>query len=201
MTWIKTIPLDEATGRLRKLYDRIKAPDGQIDNIMAAHSLRAHTMEGHMALYKNVLHHSANTHPKWFLEAVGVYVSLINKCAYCADHHFAGMARLLGDDDRSGVIRAALEAGTPDAAFEGAELEAMRYAHALTVDPASLGEAHVDALRRAGCSDGEILELNQVTAYFAYANRTVLGLGVNTQGEVLGLSPGDSDDADNWTHD
>ena len=40
-----------------------------------------------------------------------------------------------------------------------------------------------------------------MTAYFAYANRTVLGLGVNTQGEVLGLSPGDSDDADNWTHD
>jgi hypothetical protein len=48
--------------------------------------------------------------------------------------------------------------------------------------------------------DGEILEVNQVTAYFAYANRTVLGLGVTTEGDVLGLSPNDSDDPLNWTH-
>ena len=200
MTWIKTIPYDEAAGRLKTLYDRIRAPDGQIDNIMAAHSLRAHTMDGHMALYKNVLHHGANETPKWFLEAIGVYVSLLNKCAYCADHHSAGMARLIGDDVRSAGIRAALEAGTPEQAFEGAELAAMRYAEALTTDPSSASKTHVEALRLAGCSDGEILELNQVTAYFAYANRTVLGLGVNTQGEVLGLSPGDSDDTENWTH-
>ena len=201
MTWIKTIPFDEAKGRLRTLYDRIRAPGGQIDNIMAAHSLRPHSMEGHMALYKNVLHHNANTLPKWFLEAVGLYVSLLNACDYCAEHHFAGMARHLEDDGRARAIRAALEAGTPDGAFAGAELEALRYARALTVAPASLGEAEAETLRGAGYSDGEILELNQVTAYFAYANRTVLGLGVTTAGEVLGLSPGDSEDPENWTHD
>ena len=58
----------------------------------------------------------------------------------------------------------------------------------------------VDALRTAGLDDGEILEVNQVTSYFAYANRTVLGLGVDTQGDVLGLSPGDSGDPNNWSH-
>jgi uncharacterized protein YciW len=55
-------------------------------------------------------------------------------------------------------------------------------------------------MREAGLDDGMILEVNQVVAYFAYANRTVLGLGVSHAGEVLGLSPGDSDDPDNWTH-
>ena len=45
-----------------------------------------------------------------------------------------------------------------------------------------------------------ILELNQVTSYFNYANRTVLGLGVSTEGDELGLSPGDSDDPKNWHH-
>ena len=58
----------------------------------------------------------------------------------------------------------------------------------------------IDALREAGFDDGEILEINQVTAYFAYANRTVLGLGINTDGDIIGLSPGDSSDPDNWTH-
>ncbi|MEL6676889.1 MAG: alkylhydroperoxidase, partial [Bacteroidota bacterium] len=47
---------------------------------------------------------------------------------------------------------------------------------------------------------GEILEINQVVSYFHYANRTVLGLGVNTQGEILGLSPSDDDNHENWSH-
>jgi uncharacterized protein YciW len=55
----------------------------------------------------------------------------------------------------------------------------------------------IDALKSAGLKDGEILEINQVTAYFAYANRTVTGLGVDTAGEVLGLSPDKSED---WHH-
>ena len=32
-------------------------------------------------------------------------------------------------------------------------------------------EALIDALRATGLDDGMILEINQVTAYFAYANR------------------------------
>ena len=55
-------------------------------------------------------------------------------------------------------------------------------------------------MRNAGYSDGEILEINQVTAYFSYANRTVLGLGCSTEGDDLGLSPNKSDDPDNWSH-
>jgi hypothetical protein len=52
MTWINTIEYDQSNGRLRQLYDRVKGPDGIVDNIMMSHSLRPHTMEGHMALYK-----------------------------------------------------------------------------------------------------------------------------------------------------
>jgi hypothetical protein len=31
---------------------------------------------------------------------------------------------------------------------------------------------------------GEILEINQVAAYFNYANLTVLGLGINMEGDI-----------------
>ena len=87
MSWIRTVPYDKSEGRLRQLYDRIKGADGNVDNIMMLHSLRPHTMEGHMALYKVVLHHSGNRVPKWFLETIGVWVSLLNDCGYCIDHH------------------------------------------------------------------------------------------------------------------
>ncbi len=71
MPWIETITYADAGGRLRQLYARIKGPGDVVDDIMMAHSLRPHSMEGHMALYKAVLHQGANRVPKWFLETLG----------------------------------------------------------------------------------------------------------------------------------
>lgn len=201
MTWISTIPYAQATGTLRKLYDRVKGPDDNVDNIMLAHSLRPHTMEGHMALYKQVLHHTRNRLDKAYLETVGVYVSLLNNCSYCIEHHFAGLKRLLRDDARADAVCRALRDRQPAAAFDGRELAGLCYVERLTTEPASLSSGDIDVLREAGFADGEILEINQVSAYFAYANRVVLGLGVASQGDIIGLSPGDAADADNWRHE
>ncbi len=201
MSWIKTIPFEAATGKLKRLYARVTGPDGNVDNIMMAHSLRPHSMEGHMVLYKNVLHHSGNAIPKWFLETLGVWVSSLNSCDYCVEHHFQGLRRLLDDDARADALRAAIEARDVEAApLDAAQKQAMSYARMLTEAPADLGEGDVNALREVGYDDGEILEINQVSAYFSYANRTVLGLGCSMDGDVIGLSPGNSDDPDDWGH-
>ncbi len=200
MAWINTVPYEEADGDLKKLYDRIKGPDDNVDNIMLAHSLRPHSMQGHMTLYKYVLHHPRNTLPKAYLEAIGVYVSSLNKCEYCFLHHFAGMARLIDDAARSDEIRKALESQRPEDAFRSGELAGLRYAAKLTTAADEVSENDIQSLRDSGLDDGEILEINQVTAYFGYANRTVLGLGVGTAGDIIGLSPGDSNDPDNWSH-
>ncbi len=201
MTWINTISYAAATGKLRKLYDRVKGPDDNVDNIMMAHSLRPHSMEGHMALYKYVLHHTGNTLPKWFLEALGVYVSALNKCDYCVDHHFGGFKRLLGDDARAEAFLAAAKAGKiADMPLENMEKLAMVYGKLLAQNPSAITETHIIGLRDAGFDDGQILEINQVCAYFCYANRTVLGLGCSTNGDIIGLSPNNSDNPDDWSH-
>lgn len=205
MTFIKSIPHDDAEGRLKTIYERIKGPGDRIDNILTAHSLRPASLEGHMALYKNVLHHRANTTPKWLLETIGVYVSLINRCDYCVAHHFEGLRKLLNDEEKSSAIKSeltkALESGAIEtAALSSKEIAALNYAAQLSNAPASIAEAQIEQLRTAGWDDGEILEINQVAAYFAYANRTVLGLGVTTEGDQLGLSPNNSDDRDDWGH-
>ncbi|MFZ9021260.1 MAG: alkylhydroperoxidase, partial [Paracoccaceae bacterium] len=44
MSWIDTISYEESSGKLRKLYDRIKGPENNVDNIMMLHSLRPHSM-------------------------------------------------------------------------------------------------------------------------------------------------------------
>lgn len=201
MSWISTISYEDANGKLRRLYDRVKGPDNNIDNIMMMHSLRPHTMEGHMAIYKSVLHHARNTLPKWYLETIGVWVSSLNHCDYCVEHHFAGLKRLLDDDQRASALRAAIKARKISVApLDETQKLGLVYAEQLTVSPTALTEDSVIQLRSAGFSDGEILEINQVTAYFNYANRTVLGLGCSASGDILGLSPNNSDNPDDWLH-
>ena len=201
MSWITHIPYEQAEGKLLKLYKRVKGPDNNVDNIMLAHSLRPHTMEGHMALYKNVLHHTANEIPKWFLEVLGVYTSMLNHCEYCVEHHYSGMSRLINDEERSSLIRRTLEsADLSGAVFDERQSAALAYTKVLTLNPHELSNDDVVQLRTIGWSDGEILEINQVVAYFNYANRTVLGLGVYTDGDIIGLSPNESDDPNNWNH-
>jgi uncharacterized peroxidase-related enzyme len=81
---------------------------------------------------------------------------------------------------------AALEAGRPEDAFAGRERALLEYARKLTADVAHMARADIERLRAAGCDDGEILEVNQVCAYFNYSNRLLNGLGVTTEGDVIG---------------
>ena len=153
-----------------------------------------------MALYKNVLHHNGNELDKHWLEALGVYVSLLNQCDYCVEHHFHGYKRLLGNNELAEQIRDAMESNDLSEVFNEQENTLFSYARRLTLTPNLVNEMDLAKMRGAGYNDGQILEVNQVVAYFNYANRTVLGLGVNTQGDVLGLSPNDNDDPENWGH-
>lgn len=52
------------------------------------------------------------------------------------------------------------------------------YAVKLTKTPGAVREVDLVALRAQQLSDRDILDINQVTAYFAYVNRVADGLGV-----------------------
>ena len=175
------IPEHEATGILKDMYARAMTPHGTVDNVMKVHSLRPHTMHGHVTLYKSVLHHPDITLPLWLLEVIASYTSINNKCEYSLAHHFMNARKLLEDE-----IYAALQAGRPEEVFAGKELALLQYAAKLTTDVANMAEADIEALRVAGCDDGEILEVNQVIAYFNYSNRLLNGLGVTTKGDSIG---------------
>lgn len=200
MSFIKIISYQNADNKLKRIYDKVKATDGSIDNILKVHSLRPHTLTGHMSLYKNVLHNSNNTLPKWFLECIGVYVSMLNKCNYCVSHHFEGLRKLINDDTKANGIKKALTTDLRSDYLKIKEVSGLIYSRLITTNPSVVNLNIIKQLHDDGYTDGEILEINQVTAYFNYANRTVLGLGVNLDGDVLGLSPNDSNNENNWSH-
>ena len=57
----------------------------------------------------------------------------------------------------------------------------LRFAIKLTASPGAMNDAAVDALRSAGFSDRDILDIVEVVGYYAYANRIADGLGIETE--------------------
>ncbi len=189
MTWIKTIESDEATGQLKSLYDQVKTADGQIDNILKSHSLRPRTLQAHLTLYKAAMHSRPNSLSPRERELVGVCVSQLNGCEYCVEHHRTGLARHVGSESLALALAEAVIGNPSQVQLTERETALTSYAAKLTRTPAQMTEKDIEQLRKTGLDDAGILDLNQIVAYFSYANRTVLGLGVSLQDEPLGLHP------------
>lgn len=184
--WIRMLSDEEADDDLREALALARTPHGTVDNVMRVHSLRPNTLRGHVVLYRATLHDDANTLPMWLQECIASWVSILNDCPYALANHWANARHLIGDDGRADRIEAAFAARRPEDAFEGRDLALMRYAEKLTLRPGDMERADVDALFAAGLDDGEILEANQIVGYFNYVNRGLNGLGVTTEGDVVG---------------
>lgn len=184
--WIKMISDEEADANLLDTLKMARTPHGTVDNVMRVHSLRPNTMKGHVILYRAALHDEANTIPMWFQETVSSYVSILNDCPYSLANHWSNARHLIGNEDRADEIEAALTSHSPDEAFDGAELAMLRYTEKLTRTPGQMVEADVMEMRDAGVDDGQILEVNQIVGYFNYVNRCLNGLGVTTDGDIVG---------------
>lgn len=57
----------------------------------------------------------------------------------------------------------------------------LSFAVKLTRTPSAMDDADVEALRLAGFSDRDILDIVEVVGYYAYANRIADGLGIGTE--------------------
>ncbi|MDJ0934939.1 MAG: peroxidase-related enzyme [Kiloniellales bacterium] len=184
--WIRMVGDDEADAALLEVLQLARSPHGTVDNVMRVHSLRPNTMKGHVLLYRAALHDAANTLEPWLQETISSYVSILNDCAYSLANHWTNARHLIGDRARADEIEKALHARRPVQAFSGAELALLRYAEKLTLRPGEMVEADVEALRAGGLDDGQILEANQIVCYFNYVNRCLNGLGVTTEGDIVG---------------
>ncbi len=91
-------------------------------------------------------------------------------------HHSAALTRESGDRGLAEAV-ASLDLNR----LPGRLAWLVAYAVKLTREPAAMVEADLDPLRRAGLSDRDIVDLNQVVAYFNYVNRVADGLGVELE--------------------
>ncbi len=75
----------------------------------------------------------------------------------------------------------ALERDYTTADLRPRERAILDYAVKLTRRPREMEQTDVETLRRVGLEDGEILDVCQVTGYFAFVNRLADGLGVELE--------------------
>lgn len=93
-------------------------------------------------------------------------------------HHRRGLRRLLKDDD----LLEAIESDWRNAPGLSARRMAMlEFSVKLTVRPGDMTAADTAALRTVGFSDRDILDIVEVVAYYAYANRIADGLGIELE--------------------
>ena len=92
-------------------------------------------------------------------------------------HHRRGLRRLLKDD----TLLAALEADWLSADLSDKRRAMLTFATKLTKSPGEMTPADAQHLRDADFSDRDILDITEVIAYYAYANRIADGLGIETE--------------------
>lgn len=105
------------------------------------------------------------------LGAIGA--SMVNRCIYCAAVHASRHAQLEKDEtvvDRLFANGEAADLGPRDRAI-------FDFAIALSKSPSAAGSKEMAALRDAGLTDNEILDLTLSTALFGWANRLMHVLG------------------------
>jgi uncharacterized peroxidase-related enzyme len=184
--WIKMISDEDADADVLDALSFSRTPHGTVDNVMRVHSLRPNPKRGHVVLYRAALHDENNTLPIWLQETISSYVSILNCCEYSLANHWANARHLINDNNPADDIKAALDDRTPARVFEGAELALMQYAEILTLSPGEIMESDIVKLRENRFNDGEILEANQIICHFNYVNRSLNGLGVTTDNDVVG---------------
>ena len=110
-------------------------------------------------------------------QAAALVASSING----TDHSASGLRlKLASLGMADGTITAIVDA--PADAVTGDERLDAILAHAakLTGRPTEMTEADVEELRAVGLSDLDVLDLNNMVAYYNYINRVVMGLGLRS---------------------
>jgi uncharacterized peroxidase-related enzyme len=145
---------------------------GFVPNVLRLYALRPSHLIAWNAWYEVAMKGDSGL-TKVEREMIAVVVSLENECPYCIAAHSAALRKLTKDPAASDR----LAAGYEKAGLEPRQVAMLDYAVKLTRRPAEMTEADVAALRAAGWSDEDVMDIAEVTALFNMSNRMASGLG------------------------
>jgi uncharacterized peroxidase-related enzyme len=177
MANIKVIPYEEATGKLKDIYEELLEKRGKLAAVHTIQSLNPESIMAHMDLYMAIMF-SQSPLSRAQREMIAVVVSVANGCLYCQQHHGAALNNYWKNAER--VER--LKENYHDPELSAGDTLLCNYAIELTRHPGGFEkEDKVIQLRQAGLDDRAILDATLVVSYFNFVNRMVLALGVELE--------------------
>ena len=184
LSWLRVPAEEEAPAGVQEMYDKANEKLGFIPNVLRVYALRPRHLELWNAFYDDLMRgDSTLTRPQ--REMIAVVVSTVNRCHYCMVSHSAYLRKLTGDP----VLVEQLRTNYKYADLEPRERAMLDFAVKLTEQSAACTEADVEALREAGWSDEDVMDIAEVAAMFNFTNRLASGLGwvPNDEFVTLGL--------------
>jgi uncharacterized peroxidase-related enzyme len=173
--WIKIAPAEEATGDLKRAYERIGLSRGRIPEIRSVMAGEPGVVEGMAGFYPEN-NYACKSIDRRLAELIATVAALANGSNFGATAHARRLAHSMGDPalaDR--IVRDYRNAGLPEK-----ERVLLDYVWKLSKTPGDMTEADINGLRAAGWTDPQIVATVHVTGIFAYMNRVA---------EAFGLTP------------
>jgi len=176
MNRIKTVEPEDATGRLKEIYEGIIKKRGKLADVHKIQSLRPESIVHHMDLYLEIMF-SKSELSRAEREMMAVVVSVANGCEYCQKHHAQALNHYWKNDERISLLKSEFH----QAGLSSREIALCEFARKLTISPDIYkDEQQLQPLRNEGILDNGLLDATLVVAYFNFVNRIVLALGLET---------------------
>jgi uncharacterized peroxidase-related enzyme len=160
MSRIDIVNPKTATGETKQLLDAVQAGLGVVPNFIRALAVSPAALQGFLGLHHIASNGALDAKTR---ERLALSIAEQNACQYCVSAHSA-IGRKAGLDNAE--ILANRKASSSDAKAAAA----LTFARALVANMGEVTTAEFDAVRKAGHSDGEIMEIIAHVALNIFTN-------------------------------
>jgi uncharacterized peroxidase-related enzyme len=174
MAFIRIIPVEEATGDVREMYDRNLGSLGYVPNYTSGFCLRPNMMEAWGKLNATI---SGNMDRRR-CELVMLAAAQALKSSYCA----LAYGQLLRNEFYSAEELEAIARDYHDAGLEAVDVAVMDFAQKVAVDATTVAQQDIDELRGHGLTDQEIFDVITAAAARAFFTKVLTAAGVQPDG-------------------
>ncbi|RIH86159.1 hypothetical protein Mterra_01510 [Calidithermus terrae] len=179
MAFIETVPVDQATGEVRAMYERAQANLGYVPNYAKVFSLRPEVMGAWSGLLASIRGHMDLRR----YELVTLAAARALHSSYCMLAHGTILRRQFYGPEQL----AAIAGGTADAGLEPAEAAMMAFAERVAKDASSITASDVEGLRAHGFTDAEIFDVAAAAAARCFFSKLLDALGAEPDSAYLEL--------------
>lgn len=168
MSRIQPIQNADATGKAKQLLDGVQAKLGKTPNLMKTLAQAPAALEGYLN-FSGAL--ATGTLDAKFREQLALAVAQANSCEYCLSAH-STIGKMAGLNVEEVAASRRSQSDDPK------RNAGLKFAQLLVVQRGLVSDAALEAVRRAGYTDGEITEivahvaLNTLTNYFNHVAQT-----------------------------